>query len=113
MSGLVGFAIVIGIIAGIGKGIEILISDSKKKSPSSRTPAARGRTRSQYQRLAARRDVIPGSCFPDRLRTSRARISVVELIYAGRGESGLVLTFCTSTRAKLLSYRLTVIGNQL
>jgi len=33
MSGLIGFAIVIGIIAGIGKGIEILISDSKKKSP--------------------------------------------------------------------------------
>jgi hypothetical protein len=47
MSGLIGFAIVIGIIAGIGKGIEILISDSKKKSPSARTPAARGRTRSQ------------------------------------------------------------------
>ena len=31
MSGLFGFAIVVGIIAGLGKGIKILISDSKKE----------------------------------------------------------------------------------
>ena len=33
MSGLIGFAIVIGIIAGIGKGIKILVSDSKRSRP--------------------------------------------------------------------------------
>jgi len=48
MSGLIGFAIVIGIIAGFGKGIEILVRlRFKKEVAPSRTPAARGRTRSQ------------------------------------------------------------------
>jgi len=43
MNGLIGFAIVIGIIAGLGKGIEILISDSRKKDP---RRSARARHRS-------------------------------------------------------------------
>jgi hypothetical protein len=37
MSGIAGFAVIIGIIAGIGKDIELLVSSSKKERRAPRT----------------------------------------------------------------------------